>query len=142
MSSQQSIWESFKALFDTDSDTDGLQGTGSAKVHGGMFREGDPQQTKNTPHIRLQIASEQERDSPGNRHVWAVVRLILVTKRDTDFTIQNAIATRIQAVFDDGALPTKNSWVFAPAHRLRGFQGPVGEDGNQYIEEYFTVLSK
>lgn len=143
MDAVEAIYSAWKAHFDADSGAGGLRNTsGNQYVVGGMFRDGDPQITRNNTRIEVSIVPIEADAELGARHIEATVRNRIVTKRDLGFARQNAVEKRLIARFKDSTSLTATGWSFSPPVLLRpAFQSEIGSDELAAIVEFIVHVT-
>lgn len=138
-----SIFIALKAIFDADTGAGGLNeatDTGVKVRH--FIRRGDPNfevdRTYNWPMLVVEVANTEDR-AFGGRHANVNIRMHLFTNRDantSDFTIQDAVGSRMYALFDGAAVGTQGGFTFAPLNQLRDFQAPSSGTELHRVFEY------
>lgn len=143
---QAILFAALQTLYTTDNASGGMAET-SASNEGMAARfilDSDPNYDEDRlTNLRSQVVvSIVERDDPSlgsesdGTSVEMVVRLLVLTKRDTNRSKQNALNARIRTVFD-GITPSSGStWRFSDLSRTGGRQLRATKKLQRYVHEF------
>lgn len=150
-SPEQAAFEAFKAVFDADTGSGGLQENASgnnAYVGGGFRLADDPKRTSLPEWIAFDMPGDVERDvfgqgSSGSGRVEATVNLHIYAKRDTSPARVFGILERVRQKFHGATLATTQGWAFsAKVHRVRGFKAAEADNTVHRVEQFIVSMRR
>lgn len=148
----EELYNRVKALFDQDLDpTRGLNKSGSAGYcRGGMWRMGDPQKTKNYPHIEVRLNMDEDLNSADGVICLFTVELRIIADRDQKYegnsgdVALNTVAQRVRELYNDCPVEKgtgSNEYRISSFKRLGGSLGEVTDKHLSLVDRYQVVVS-